>query len=110
MSENQTGQNHPMYRGGETPYGDNWDRQRKIALERDGECCQRCGTASEKIGKELDVHHIKPRHQFDNPARANFLANLITLCESCHGTVENGDGELDLTRSPAHVSETIFEN
>ena len=49
---------------------------RKRVLERDGWRCQECGSM-----KNLQVHHMKRRSQLGG----DMMANLITLCASCHG-------------------------
>ena len=56
-------------------YPRNWNKVRKIILERDGHKCYFCG-----ISDNLDVHHIRPLSKDGN----NETYNLITLCESCH--------------------------
>jgi DEAD/DEAH box helicase domain-containing protein len=67
-------------------YGPNWPRQRDLARARDGFRCQVC---SEPEGeKEHHVHHKIPFRMFDSVEQANQLANLITLCNSCHRKVE----------------------
>jgi RNA-directed DNA polymerase len=52
-----------------------WRNIRDEALERDGYQCTKCGSRG-----DLDVHHIKPRHN----GGTDTLDNLITLCEKCH--------------------------
>lgn len=81
--------NHPHEKHGETPYyGPNWDVQRRKALERDEYTCQSCGMSNEEhiqeYGRELNVHHITPWHEFDDSEKRNRLDNLITFCISCH--------------------------
>lgn len=69
-------------------YGSNWRSARLEALDRDRWRCQDCGVENgeyvAETGKSLDVHHIIPIREFDNAEEANFLLNLVTLCESCH--------------------------
>lgn len=92
MSDNKTGEAHPLWTGGyKNYYGPNWKRQRQAARERDGHICQECGKTREENGKELDVHHIIPFRKFkykagenDNYLQANQLDNLTTLCTNCH--------------------------
>lgn len=68
-------------------YADNrlFDGNRKVAMERDNHACQHCGSVS-----DLQVHHIdgngvtSPKEQ-----RNNDLANLLTLCRSCHTKVHH---------------------
>jgi DEAD/DEAH box helicase domain-containing protein len=67
-------------------YGPNWAKQRDLARARDGFRCQICGTP--EGDKAHHVHHKIPFRQFDSIDQANQLANLITLCNSCHRKVE----------------------
>ena len=85
--------NHPeagnWFKGGYEPYyGPNWAHQAKLARERDGHRCQACGV--HQFNPRLDVHHRKGRRFFDHDdwEQMNALDNLITLCKSCHTTVE----------------------
>lgn len=81
------GEKNPRWRGGYEPYyGPNWYFQRDKRLKRD-KYCQRCGT-----NEDLVVHHIVPFREFGREGykEANKLSNLITLCRSCHRSVENG--------------------
>lgn len=72
-------------------YGPNWPQQRLRARGRDRFRCQVCGISEEALGRELDVHHLRPFREFGyrpgvNEAyrEANALDNLISLCPSCH--------------------------
>ncbi len=67
-------------------YGPTWTRQRDLARARDDFRCQLCGE-SEGI-KTHHVHHKIPFRMFESAQQANQLANLITLCNSCHRKVE----------------------
>lgn len=73
-------------------YGSNWKEQRKKALHRDRFMCQHCGLTNQEhvdqFGHGLNVHHIIPIQEFDEPEEANFPLNLITLCKECHATWE----------------------
>jgi len=69
-------------------YGPNWPTQRNRARARDGYRCQVCGTPEQ--GRQHDVHHKTPFRTFDSYEQANQLANLITLCRSCHRRAEAG--------------------
>lgn len=95
---------HHRWKGGSDPYyGENWHQQRRKALSRDENSCQKCGMGNMKHkeihGMSLDVHHIMPIREFDEPARANLLANLVTLCRRCHNRLE--------TESPTVVKELL---
>ncbi|WMT07796.1 helix-turn-helix domain-containing protein [Natrinema thermotolerans] len=93
-----SGEDHPMWEGGQVHYyGPNWPEQREKRLERDDHQCVVCGVSEseyrDRTGRDLDVHHIRPRREFvdddglDHEA-ANRLDNLITLCRSCHAKWE----------------------
>lgn len=93
MSKNLHGENNPRWKGGYRGYyGPSWPEARQKARERDDYICQRCGITEEEHmderGIELHVHHIKSFGEFDSYEEANELSNLITLCESCHHTIE----------------------
>lgn len=87
---NIRGENHPLYTGGQHPSyrGYDWQEQRRKAIARDGYKCVRCGQTEMlelmRYGRGLHVHHIKPY----NESRDNSLSNLMTLCASCHRTIE----------------------
>jgi 5-methylcytosine-specific restriction endonuclease McrA len=94
MSANGTfaAENNPNWQGGYEPYyGPDWHQQRRLARKRDNYTCQRCGITEEKLGRQLDVHHKIPFREFgiDNYLNANQLANLISLCFTCHTTTEH---------------------
>lgn len=83
---------HPNWKGGDLVgyRGPNWAKQSALARKRDGYCCQHCGISQKKVGRLLDVHHIKPFRDFgyvpdenDNYLQANELSNLISLCPGC---------------------------
>lgn len=81
-----SGEEHYNYINGDTSYirGVGWSKARKETRKRDNYTCQHCGITEEQLGKQLDVHHIKPYRLFDNSKEANELTNLISLCPSCH--------------------------
>nr|WP_320443115.1 HNH endonuclease [Halosolutus halophilus] len=37
------------------------------------------------------MHHLTPVRDFDRPAEAHTLANVITHCRSCHRRAEGGE-------------------
>lgn len=73
----------PRYRGHE------WTKRSKEILERDGRKCQRCGDWNNGEGNyvALEVHHIVPGKQLPKED-ARIDLNLITVCSSCHGWLE----------------------
>lgn len=88
-------ENNPFWNGGKTQryYGPNWREKRKERLAKDNYQCLRCGISNsenkEKYGKSLSVHHIIPIKQFNRDYEsANKVQNLVSLCNSCHITVE----------------------
>jgi hypothetical protein len=84
----RTGQDHPCWRGGKSVYdavkkqlpGKSWRKKKVEAKKRDDNACQMC----DATGCKLDSHHIVPVMA----GGTNGFWNLITLCESCHRTVE----------------------
>lgn len=68
--------------------GDDWWGQKHKALRRDQYRCQSCGATHRDIGRNPDVHHIKPIRMTDDGENPNELSNLITLCRSCHKRAE----------------------
>jgi 5-methylcytosine-specific restriction endonuclease McrA len=92
-SEQMVGEKNPAWKGGYSDYyGDNWPEQRKRTLERDGYECRACGMPEEEhqeqYGQELEVHHVVPVREFNDPADANSLGNLVTSCVRCHRRYE----------------------
>lgn len=67
-------------------YGPNWTQMRRLALQRDGNTCQSCG--SPERDRPMHVHHKVPFRSFTSYIEANQLENLITLCPNCHNRVE----------------------
>lgn len=67
-----------------------WRNARKKALDRDGHECQECGMSQEEhinsYNTGLNVHHIIDIVEFEDPADADDLDNLQTLCVKCHGS------------------------
>ncbi|WP_152663320.1 HNH endonuclease [Halorubrum saccharovorum] len=84
-----TGEDSPHWTGGEKAYGEGWSlKKRRRVRVRDLARCQDCGMTEskhvEKYGRALDVHHITPARQFDDPVERYAMSNLITLCKGCH--------------------------
>lgn len=96
LSESFSGDGHPNWRGGgNAAYGKGWNEVRKCALERDGHSCVMCGTDSEELGRNPDVHHLLPVRAFvESPLMtevdAHTLENVVTVCPSCHRRAEFG--------------------
>jgi len=69
--------------------GDGWDATRRRVLERDDHECRFCGVSDdahrEEHGRGLAAHHIIP----DGDGGEDTPANLITVCQSCHRTLES---------------------
>ena len=78
------GDKNPSWRGGHAGYrGPSWPRQRKLALERDGYKCVKCGVYS-RI-----VNHKIPFRFFATHEQANHLSNLETMCRKHHTKKDN---------------------
>jgi len=93
MNKCYSGKGSPSWRGGgDSYYGKNWQRVRRIVRNRDCFRCRKCGKHEDEYDNELDVHHIVPFREFDEPEEANTPNNLVTVCRSCHGKIE-GDVE-----------------
>jgi 5-methylcytosine-specific restriction endonuclease McrA/predicted RNA-binding Zn-ribbon protein involved in translation (DUF1610 family) len=94
QKEKFTGETNPRFSGGDSKdYGYNWDEQRHKRLLKDNYCCVRCGISNEKLRSEkeysLDVHHIVPIDNFNGDFdSANDISNLVSLCRSCHCSIE----------------------
>jgi DEAD/DEAH box helicase domain-containing protein len=73
-------------------YGPDWPRIRDRVRARDKYTCQVCGAV--ETTRQHDVHHKTPFRAFravdgsPDPAQANRLENLTTLCPSCHHKAE----------------------
>lgn len=95
---NWKGEKNPAWAGGaEYYYGPTWTRQARRARARDGKQCQFCGTTESHV-RNLDVHHIKPFKFFGAAySEANQLANLVTLCATCHCFLEKISRSGDVT-------------
>lgn len=60
-----------------------WQRLRKAVRRRDGNCCRSCGVSGETA--KLSVHHLLPT----SLGGTVDMANLLTLCSTCHPVYEN---------------------
>jgi len=75
---------------GENYYGESWTQKRRETLQRDNYRCRVCYQWGQP-----HVHHITPRREFDDVDESNTLDNLITLCPSCHMTLEGKWQDVD---------------
>jgi len=79
-----------------------WEQKREQVLERDDYACRFCdlteSESAEEYGRALDVHHVIPKRDGGTDA----IDNLLTLCPSCHNTLESAHatamGELNTNR------------
>ena len=76
-------QNLAAYRVGSFPvcknYGPGWFHVRRQAWARSGGVCEACRRQA-----ATDVHHRIPAKFFRRPEDANYLLNLLVVCERCH--------------------------
>lgn len=80
-----SGSKHPNWKGGCKPYTEDFNKRLKRQIrKRDLYTCQECGYTEAKLGYRLHVHHI------DFNKENNDSANLICLCQSCHGKTQWG--------------------
>lgn len=91
LSENVVGPDHHQWEGGPIEYGRKWWRIRRQALERDGYECQHCGIDKGALGRNPDVHHVRPVRSFERPEDAHTMENVVSLCRSCHRRAEAGE-------------------
>jgi len=85
LSDNVVGKDHHLYiENKEENFGENWDRVAEKIREKYNRKCWSCGISESELFRKLDVHHIKPRREFDDISEANTKDNLIPLCLSCH--------------------------
>lgn len=101
-SRHITGAKNPAYTTGagrNCIYGENWKKQRRLAILRDKKTCRLCGVRQTEPRK-LHVHHIKPIACFGGDwESANNTKNLITLCSSpCHRIIERNPLLLNIDR------------
>ncbi len=64
----------------ERPPKTQWDRIRKVVLERDDYTCRSCG---HRALKYMNVHHLEKSGE-------NTPENLITMCVACHAVLHIG--------------------
>lgn len=85
---------HPRWKGG-VSYGEydfNFSDSFKKGIKNRDKICIICGLSSselKKIGLFLGVHHI------DGYKKNTSYYNCITLCQSCHASIHNGNRDSD---------------
>ena len=90
--------NNPTLRGSRYQDPTRVDENLRIAcLMRDGYTCQHCG----KRNCRLEAHHLVYRER----GGKDTLANLLTLCESCHARVHAGTITLHVTGVSGHLDQ-----
>ena len=112
MAKGQSRENSPAWRGGhDSNRGPYWRAIAAEARERDGNRCRMCGKTEAENGQRLSVDHIIPWRAFTDSTEANDLANLASLCRSCHGKKARAENNwlrgdvLDMWRYQIAVSE-----
>jgi ferredoxin len=65
-----------------------WQIKAEAIRKRDGKECLRCGLAQSEHPTKLHVHHLTPREEAPAEKRHDDR-NLVTLCRSCHRTMES---------------------
>ena len=60
-------------------YGKEWDKARRLALQRDNGLCQPC-LAAGRVTRASQVDHIKPKAH----GGTDELSNLQSICKDCH--------------------------
>lgn len=84
-SKYRSGENHPQWNGGPTPYGENWtDDLKERIREQQNRRCAGCDVHEAELSQKLDVHHIMKARVFDDELARNAESNLIALCRQCH--------------------------
>lgn len=71
--------------GGDSGRGKGWSRLAEKIRARDGFSCRWCGKSQEQNRRRLSVDHVRPWREFEVEQEANDPANLVSLCQSCHG-------------------------
>lgn len=98
-SEVISGESSPHWEGGHPDYGKFWSSGiRDEVIERDFNCCRLCRMSKDKsleiFGRDLEVHHKRAIRSYEKTEEANKMSNLITLCKSCHSSVEANEVSL----------------
>lgn len=94
QAERFRGEKSHLWRGGKIQgetlrmQGYEWRQRRKECYERDNWTCQECGVHCTSRGKtKIQAHHIVSRRS----GGGDDLANLVTLCMSCHHRREHAE-------------------
>lgn len=84
-----------------------WRKRRRECFERDDHRCQFCEFQPSNLAdvEKLHAHHIVPRRE----GGENQLSNLITVCDSCHRTVEETTRKAISGAASIQFSSNIFE-
>lgn len=71
-------------------YGKDWHIIRENRLRFDHYTCLSCMKHNSELDVRLEVHHVIPIKEFEQPDDGNYKENLRTLCSTCHHKVEKG--------------------
>lgn len=87
-TKHQRGEHHHASRSPRLPRrGRVWKELGLKVKERDGFACVRCGKPEGPAHRDrLQIDHVIPARSFDDPAVADRMDNLRSLCASCHAT------------------------
>ena len=85
-------------------------RNRLLCLHIHGHRCAACGTDprdtyGEAHGSVLEVHHLQPLSQLDEPRAYDPRSDLVPLCPTCHRVVHS---RRPVPWSPAEVREMMY--
>jgi len=74
---------------------------RKKCIEYFGYSCAACGLLMSKkygpLGKDvIEVHHLKPIHEYDDSHPVDYKTDLIPLCPNCHTMIHKLEDPGDL--------------
>lgn len=115
----KTGKDNHAYKHGRSNSAGK--KVKREAYARDGGICQKCKKPTDMKVLSYGMHHIIPKILFDDPAEADVVENLITLCNKCHRKIESDalhlvfrlylDGKL-MTREELveHIKATLIYN